>query len=398
MKDAFSGNVASHYFGTPDEIKDVSAKQMLKLMYNTEFSETRLEAAGIGSANFEELSYEDKKFLEMMDENTEKVGKHYQLPLPLKNHKTFPNNRYLAEKKLQYLKGRFIKNPKYFVDYKGFMDDLIRKGYAEKSTKEAPEGRTRYIPHHGVYHRSKPGKIRVVFDCSAEFKEVSLNKNLMSGPDLTNQIVGVLTRFHEDPDASQNVYGQVTYLGIVDEKGYIKCSLVMAKSRVPPTKFVSIPRLELTAASLSIKISTMLRGELTIHATIKEYFWTDCEVVLGYVNNGAKHFKIFVANRVQLIWENSDVNQWVYVDSRSNLADDTSHGISPSNQEKVNRWLNGPEFLWLDESKWTTYGKKDILEVDQDDPEVKTNLSVHVTSAVNEGMGNSSAEQGFIMD
>ena len=288
MKDAFSGNIASHYFDTPDEIKDVSAKQMLKLMYSTEFSETRLEAVGIGSANFEELSYEDKKFLEMMDENTKKVGKHYQLPLPLKNHKTFPNNRYLAEKKLQYLKGRFIKNPKYFVDYKGFMDDLIRKGYAEKSTKEAPEGRTRYIPHHGVYHRSKPGKIRVVFDCSAE---VSLNKNLMSGPDLTNQIVGVLTRFHEDPDVSQNVYGQVTYLRIVDEKGYIKCSLVMAKSRVPPTKFVSVPRLELTAASLSIKISTMLRRELTIHATIKEYFWTDCEVVLGYVNNGENILK-----------------------------------------------------------------------------------------------------------
>ena len=159
-----------------------------------------------------------------------------------------------------------------------------------------------------MYHRSKPGNIRVVFDCSAEFKEISLNKNLMSGPDLTNQIVGVLTRFHEDPDASQNVYGQVTYLRIVDEKGYIKCSLVMAKSRVPPTKFVSIPRLELTAASLSIKISTMLRRELTIHVTIKEYFWTDCEVVLGYINNSAKHFKIFVANRVQLIRENSDVN------------------------------------------------------------------------------------------
>ena len=35
------------------------------------------------------------------------------------------------------------------------------------------------------------GKIRVVLDCSAEFKEVSLNQNLMSGPDLTNEIVGV---------------------------------------------------------------------------------------------------------------------------------------------------------------------------------------------------------------
>ena len=41
-------------------------------------------------------------------------------------------------------------------------------------------------------------KIRVVFDCSARFNGVSLNKSLMSGPDLTNQIVGVITRFREE--------------------------------------------------------------------------------------------------------------------------------------------------------------------------------------------------------
>ena len=84
-------------------------------------------------------------------------------------------------------------------DYKGFVDDLIKTCYAEKSTNEVPKGRTCYIPHYGVYHLRKPGKIRVVFDCSAKFKEVSLNENLMSGNDLTNQIVSVLTRFCEQP-------------------------------------------------------------------------------------------------------------------------------------------------------------------------------------------------------
>ena len=38
------------------------------------------------------------------------------------------------------------------------------------------------------------------------------------------------------------------------------------------------------------------------------------------------------------------------------------------------------------ESKWTTHGKKDIPEVDPDDPEVETKLSVLVTSTVNEGI------------
>ena len=37
-----------------------------------------------------------------------------------------------------------------------------------------------------------------MFDCSAEFGGTSLNKQLLSGPDLTNQLVGVLTRFREE--------------------------------------------------------------------------------------------------------------------------------------------------------------------------------------------------------
>ena len=41
----------------------------------------------------------------------------------------------------------------------------------------------------------------------------------------------------------------------------------MAKSRVPPTKFVSIPRLELTAAALSIKVSAIYVKKRTGHSS-----------------------------------------------------------------------------------------------------------------------------------
>ena len=60
------------------------------------------------------------------------------------------------------------------------------------------EGDAWYIPHHGVYHPHKPGKIRVVFDCSAKLMGLSLNSMLYKGLDLTNSLVGVLTRFRED--------------------------------------------------------------------------------------------------------------------------------------------------------------------------------------------------------
>ena len=57
------------------------------------------------------------------------------------------------------------------------------------------------LPQHGVYHPNKPGKIRVVFDLSAEHHCVSINKELLPGSDLTNQIVGVLLCSREEPIA-----------------------------------------------------------------------------------------------------------------------------------------------------------------------------------------------------
>ena len=58
-----------------------------------------------------------------------------------------------------------------------------------------------YLPHHPVFHPQKPGKVCVVFECAAEFGGTSLNKQLLQGPDLTNNLVGVLTRFCEGPVA-----------------------------------------------------------------------------------------------------------------------------------------------------------------------------------------------------
>ena len=58
-----------------------------------------------------------------------------------------------------------------------------------------------YIPHQGVYHHQKPGKIRVVFDTSARYGTTALNEHLLVGPDLTNGLAGVLLRFRKNPIA-----------------------------------------------------------------------------------------------------------------------------------------------------------------------------------------------------
>ena len=95
---------------------------------------------------------------------------------------------------------------------------------------------------------------------------------------------------HNFSDASTLGYGQCSYLRMVNSQGKTHCELVMAKSRVTPSKPITIPRLELTAALLSVKVSSFLRKELQ-YGEITEVFWTGSEVVRGYVSNDARRCK-----------------------------------------------------------------------------------------------------------
>ena len=76
-----------------------------------------------------------------------------------------------------------------------------------------------------------------------------------------------------------------------------------------------MPRI--VAATLSAKISVLLKKELQIPIK-KEMFWTGSEVVLAYIRNEAKRFKIFVANRIELIKHHSDnVNGFTLAQNRT---------------------------------------------------------------------------------
>ena len=77
----------------------------------------------------------------------------------------------MAEKRLHCLNSRFFRNPKFFADYKGFIDDLLIKGYAKKSTENPRYWRTCWISYYGVYHPNMSGEIRLVFDCSTDLSK-----------------------------------------------------------------------------------------------------------------------------------------------------------------------------------------------------------------------------------
>ena len=83
---------------------------------------------------------------------------------------------------------------------------------------------------------------------------------------------------HHVSDASTTGYGQCSYIRLINEQGRIHCALLMGKARVTPLKPVTVPRLELVAALLSVKISVLLQKELE-YENIKDYFWTDSSIL-----------------------------------------------------------------------------------------------------------------------
>ena len=190
--------VGTHFFQVENKLHNNEVPDMLKKIYNHNLTESH------HMANKEMVGalQEDKRFLQILEEGAKLVSGHYEFPLPFRRvHVQLPNNKVQAEKRLASPKKKMARNNEFKDDYIKFMKELTYKGYTKESSKVAESGHCWYLPHHGVYHPNKPGKIHVVFNLSAEHHGVSINKGLLPGRDVTNQIVGVLLHFREEPIA-----------------------------------------------------------------------------------------------------------------------------------------------------------------------------------------------------
>ncbi|KAL0176346.1 hypothetical protein M9458_028676, partial [Cirrhinus mrigala] len=182
-------------------------------------------------------------------------------------------------------------------------------------------------------------------------------------------------RLHHFCDASEAGYGTVTYLSLAKSNGDIHVTFILAKSRVAPLKQMTIPRLELAAATLAVKVDKMLQKEL--HMDLENStFWTDSTTVLKYIHNETKRFYTYVANRIAVIHSLSQVRQWRYVSSRDNPADDASRGLHMEPLLKSLRWLHGPHFLSREESEWPD-APEDLGHLPHSDPEIKRDITVN---------------------
>jgi len=186
---------------------------------------------------------------------------------------------------------------------------------------------------------------------------------------------------HHFCDGSSKAYGAVTYLRATSPDGETKCSFMMAKSKLAPLKGMTIPRLELQAATLAVEMDAFLRRELKLPVG-SSTFWTDSMIVIHYIRNTRKRFKTFVANRLSVIHEGTSPEQWRHVSSEMNPADDASRGLDAVQLLSSQRWVQGPDFLGQNKSTWpiTDMSGSDIPD---DDSEVKTEVKSHAVMIKN---------------
>nr|XP_012153196.1 PREDICTED: uncharacterized protein LOC105664201 [Megachile rotundata] len=160
------------------------------------------------------------------------------------------------------------------------------------------------------------------------------------------------TELHVFCDASEKAYAVVAYWRDVYENGKTAVTFILGKCRVAPLKPVSIPRLELQAAVLASRMARAVEQEHTRKVT-KRVFWTDSCTVLSWLRSDYRTYKAYVSHRLGEIDDLTGQDEWQWVPSKENPADEATRNNGPLPSEK-SRWIAGPDFLYKDEPFWHT--------------------------------------------
>ncbi|XP_017469917.1 PREDICTED: uncharacterized protein LOC108361720 [Rhagoletis zephyria] len=146
-------------------------------------------------------SVADIRAKKLLDSTTVKVNGRFQTGLLWKTDNIeLPESYSMALKRLVGIERKIARNKEFGKAYREIINNYVSKGYARKlqSSEVAEVGsRTWYLPHFAVINPHKPGKLRLVFDAAATSHGVSLNSQLLKGPQQYRPLVSVLFHFRE---------------------------------------------------------------------------------------------------------------------------------------------------------------------------------------------------------
>ncbi|XP_055623309.1 uncharacterized protein LOC129766735 [Toxorhynchites rutilus septentrionalis] len=163
-------------------------------------------------------------------------------------------------------------------------------------------------------------------------------------------------QLHIFVDGSETAYACVAYLR-ASINGEYHSALVSAKAKVAPLKALSIPRLELQAALIGCRLMKTLCSSHSLQIK-RRIFWTDSKTVLSWIHSDHRRYRQFVACRIGEILAKSNPEEWRYVPSGLNSADDGTKWRSKPNLKPDGRWFRGPEFLKRSEEMWPKQANK----------------------------------------
>ncbi|XP_075248397.1 uncharacterized protein LOC142341355 [Convolutriloba macropyga] len=155
-------------------------------------------------------------------------------------------------------------------------------------------------------------------------------------------------QLHTFTDASMSAIAAIVYVRTTNADGSSTSRYVISKTKVAPIKQLSIPKLELEAATLGAELAGFCESEMTITISSK-HFWTDSTATLGWIKSKQRQ-KMYIANRLTKIHENSNQENWRHIPGKMNPADHGTQGLTPSDIPKM--WLQPPDFLSKPQDSW----------------------------------------------
>ncbi|XP_055612957.1 uncharacterized protein LOC129759509 [Uranotaenia lowii] len=146
------------------------------------------------------LSQQDQRAMSILEHTTRRVGDHFETGLLwIDDEVILPDAFNMALRRLECLERRMNRNPKLKENLHRQIEEYVSKKYVHKATNDELEHantkRTWYLPLGAVINPKKPEKVRIIWDAAAEVSGVSLNKNLLKGPDLLSSLPGILFQF-----------------------------------------------------------------------------------------------------------------------------------------------------------------------------------------------------------
>ncbi|GFT02652.1 uncharacterized protein TNCV_3690601 [Trichonephila clavipes] len=132
---------------------------------------------------------------------------------------------------------------------------------------------------------------------------------------------------HTFVDASKTAYAACIFLRSESNTGSVTVQLLQARSRITPMKTITIPRLELMAATIGARL-------FILTWIIRREQWS-----------------VFVANRISEIRKLTTSEDWFHISTDQNPADILSRGCGPKQLQK-RKWWQGPDWLKNSKEQW----------------------------------------------